>query len=223
MKKKVSIILSVLLAVTVLGVGIYKSDASQGEPKLSQADIEQIVENQYSGKITGLELVKDFNQATYHANIVSDDLAYELQLDGNTGEILYLKEAADTTNEEMELEDPVTESKVDPENEEDKLEKESSNEEDVNETKEHHKHHDKMKNKDKHQQHHQKSDKTTVIDAKQAIDIALQEFPGTIVELELEREDGRLIYEIEIENGEMEAEIEIDAYTGEIIVIELDD
>ncbi|WP_368858685.1 PepSY domain-containing protein [Oceanobacillus saliphilus] len=30
------------------------------------------------------------------------------------------------------------------------------------------------------------------------------------------------MYEVEIENGNKEAEIEIDAYTGEVLVIEID-
>ncbi|MFD0951687.1 PepSY domain-containing protein [Virgibacillus natechei] len=60
------------------------------------------------------------------------------------------------------------------------------------------------------------------MDLGKAEEIALNEFDGQITELELDEDDGRLMYEIEIEDGEDEAEIEIDAYTGEILVIEID-
>jgi len=63
----------------------------------------------------------------------------------------------------------------------------------------------------------------TVIDKDEALEIALAEFPGEVDSIELDEEDGRLIYEIEIESGDEEAEFEIDAMTGEIIVIEIDD
>lgn len=43
-----------------------------------------------------------------------------------------------------------------------------------------------------------------------------------ITELELDEDDGRLIYEIEIESVNGEAEIDIDAYTGDIISISID-
>lgn len=52
--------------------------------------------------------------------------------------------------------------------------------------------------------------------------IALAEFSGTIEGIELDDDDDRLIYEIEIEDGENEAEIEIDAYTGEILFMDLE-
>ena len=55
-----------------------------------------------------------------------------------------------------------------------------------------------------------------------AKEIALKEFAGTVVDLELDEDDGRKIYEIEIENGEDEATVEIDAYTGEILVLDID-
>jgi len=69
----------------------------------------------------------------------------------------------------------------------------------------------------------QQEQKQAVIDINKAINIALEQFPGVVEEVELEEEDGRLIYEIEIEGDGEEAEFEIDAYTGEIIVIEIED
>lgn len=44
-----------------------------------------------------------------------------------------------------------------------------------------------------------------------------------IDDIDLEDKNGRLIYEVEIENGEREAEIIIDAYTGEVIFVEIDE
>ncbi|MFP4457585.1 MAG: PepSY domain-containing protein [Clostridia bacterium] len=41
--------------------------------------------------------------------------------------------------------------------------------------------------------------------------------------MELEEDDDRYIYEVEVLNGETEYEFEIDAYSGEIIKMEIDD
>lgn len=65
--------------------------------------------------------------------------------------------------------------------------------------------------------------KHSVISRQQAINIALAQFPGKVEEVDLDDDDGRLIYEIEIKNGDREAEFEIDAITGKIIDIEIDD
>ena len=57
-----------------------------------------------------------------------------------------------------------------------------------------------------------------------AIEIALTAMPGEVQEIELENEDGKMMYEIEIlaaADGQ-EMEIEIDAETGEVIEIEAD-
>ena len=79
----------------------------------------------------------------------------------------------------------------------------------------------KKHNKEKEDK--EKAPPKTVLSIEEVSKIALQQFSGEIDEIELDEENGRLIYEIEIERGEQEAEIEIDAYTGEIIVIEIEE
>lgn len=67
------------------------------------------------------------------------------------------------------------------------------------------------------------SEPTLIMGMDEAIAFALQEFSGTVTEAELDREDGRFIYEIEIKSNGVEADIEVDAQTGEILIIEIDD
>lgn len=58
----------------------------------------------------------------------------------------------------------------------------------------------------------------------QAVEIALAEVPGEVQETELEREDGVLVYEIEILTADgVEMEVEINADSGEILEIEAED
>lgn len=53
--------------------------------------------------------------------------------------------------------------------------------------------------------------------------IALKEIPGDVVEVELERDDGRIVYEIKVltDNGRVR-EVRLDARTGGILDIEDD-
>jgi len=62
-----------------------------------------------------------------------------------------------------------------------------------------------------------------LINIERVKEIALNEFDGTITDLELDDDDGRFIYEIEVRNGEKEAEFEIDAQTEEILELDIDD
>lgn len=69
----------------------------------------------------------------------------------------------------------------------------------------------------------QKEKKQAIISRETAMEKALAEFSGTVEEVELDEDNGKLRYEVEVVNGEMEAEIEVDAYTGKVIMIEIDD
>lgn len=62
-----------------------------------------------------------------------------------------------------------------------------------------------------------------IITVQQAIDIALKDQAGHVTEVELDEEDGKVRYEIEIETKRGEVEIKIDAKTGKILDVEYDD
>lgn len=58
----------------------------------------------------------------------------------------------------------------------------------------------------------------------QIIEIALSEVAGEVTEVEQEREDGQMIYEIEIlTDDDVEFTVEIDAETGEVLDVEEED
>ncbi|MGP1907046.1 PepSY domain-containing protein [Metabacillus sp. JX24] len=57
----------------------------------------------------------------------------------------------------------------------------------------------------------------------QAIEIARKEAKGEVGDLDLEEEDGRLYYEIEIENGENETTVQVDAFTGAVLSVSVED
>ena len=64
----------------------------------------------------------------------------------------------------------------------------------------------------------------TGLTKEQAIEIALMEVPGQVREVELEREDGVQVYEIEIlTDAGVEMEVEIAADTGDVLEIEAED
>lgn len=54
-------------------------------------------------------------------------------------------------------------------------------------------------------------------------EIALAEREGHIDDIELETDDGYTYYEVEIENRDAEYDIYIEAYTGEVLKVEIDD
>lgn len=202
MKKKI-ILTSGALAITIaLGLGIYKSDASQAEPKLNNDEVRELISAQYPGTITEMELEKENNRAVYEIEIENDGMEYDLKVDGNSGEIIKIKEKKITAQKENETKTT----------DNDKAVKEDTKDAQKQTTQE-----------KKQSSKKEKNNKNLAIDATEAIAIAQKEYSGTVTDLELEEEDGRYIYEIEIKANGEEAELEIDAMTGEIIVIEIEE
>ncbi|WP_158701560.1 PepSY domain-containing protein [Lentibacillus sp. Marseille-P4043] len=198
MKRKVALMIGIFVGACSLGFGIYHSNASQVEPELTMDDIKQLVKAQYPGTITELELDKENNKSVYEVEIAGDGKEYDLHLDGKTGEVVSL-------SKKMTL----------PENNNEN-EKQSNVNDKMKETA-------KDKKEDATSNKKQNTKSKPAIDSKKAVEIASNEFNGSVTDFELDEEDGRLIYEIEMHAINKEAEIEIDAYTGEIIVLSIDE
>lgn len=220
MNKKLGMVIGILVGAAVLGLGIYQSDAAQADPKLSSTDIQKVVESQYPGEITKPELEKELNKAVYKVEIESNGKKYKLKLDGDTGEVLKLKE------KEISNKVKITEENNDA-NDDKSKKKNKANDNAVDQSGKHNNSKNDAKAKSSKQDKSdndkkRNSGKKAVIDESKAKEIALKEFPGIVADLELDEDDGRLIYEISIENGNEEADIDIDAYTGEILELSID-
>lgn len=227
MKKKLGFIISGVVAIGILGFGVLYSSTSQAEASLSTEDIKDMVNEQYPGEITEIEQETEFNRAVYEVEIKTADKEYDIKLDGETGEVLNVSEKPIKNKEKVNNEKEKSTAKVEKDRaKENEKVKENKSEEQpkevvINEKKEQQP--TKEKTKEKAPKQKKSDSKETVISYDEAKRIALEAFAGEIDDIELDREDGRLIYEVEIERGDKEAEIEIDAYTGEIILIEIDE
>lgn len=214
-----------IAVVSIFVFGIYFSGASKVAATMTTKEISDIVTSQYPGEILKNEKETEFNRTVYEVELANEDKMYELKLDGNTGEILEIKEKSHQKYPEIakkiETENQGTAEK---ENMSESLkvqEKEKMQDNGTKNQQKNHKHMDNQKNQPEQSKMNHKHQ--SVISVDEAKRIALNTFAGEIEDVDLERENGRLIYEIEIERGDKEADIEIDAYTGEVIVIEIDE
>lgn len=64
---------------------------------------------------------------------------------------------------------------------------------------------------------------SNIISSNNASNIAAKTVDGRVLEIELDEDDGRLMYEVELWTSKGEAEVEIDAYTGKVLSVEYDD
>lgn len=58
------------------------------------------------------------------------------------------------------------------------------------------------------------------IDSEMAIQIALQQVPGKVIKIELDNDDGLLVYEVYISTIEGIYEVDVNASTGKILKVE---
>lgn len=134
--------------------------------------------------ITDMELDKENGELVYEIELYKDGYEYDLILNAATGEKIFLASHRDAWDDD-----------------------------DYSYNWEHHSDH--HSSHDSHSSHHGQSSRTPSISAEQARKLLLEKVPGAAVkELELDFDDGRLIYEGELRKGNMEYEFEMDADTG---------
>ncbi|MFD1851767.1 PepSY domain-containing protein [Oceanobacillus bengalensis] len=217
MKKKVLAIVGAMSTVVIMGLAFSQSGVVNAGPNLTVENIKEKVGNQYPGEITELKLDNRSSNPVYEVELKMDGKKYELALDGNTGEILRINEKS-AIQKLLDIEDK--------KNNQEKVdlvmkEKENTNVEDMQHEEKTEKTTENSDDKDDKMANSKPKEKAVIGESK-AKEIALGQFPGYVEEIELDHDDGTLVYEIKIENNNGDAEIELDAYTGEVIVVDID-
>src|SRR5699024_2740860 len=132
--KKIITVLSVLVAVSILGFGMYHSAASPNNQLLSEKEITSLISSQYPGEITNLTLNDDNNNAFYQAKIKGDTAEYELKMNAESGEDLKVKETKVLTNKDNSSKDDQNKEATKKKKEQDK-DKNKQNNKDKNQSK----------------------------------------------------------------------------------------
>lgn len=237
MKKKILLCIGAIAIASGIGFTISQSSVVSADPIYSQDEIRKLVTDMYPGTITEFELEKKNNKTVYEVEIKVENKEYELEIDGDTGKVLKLEEKTIMPKKAVEDGQKVTktahvseEAETNEEPEKEAVKQEANAQQQASATTKTtqestvNKQPAKVvetKKEENVQPTNVTPQKKTVISAEQAKKIALQNFNGTIKELELDEDDGRLVYEIELINGNREADIEIDAYTGKVLMLEI--
>ncbi|MEK4300049.1 PepSY domain-containing protein [Oceanobacillus sp. FSL W8-0428] len=202
MRKKMIWMIGMLAALIIVGLTVYQTNATTSSPDLNSEEIIELVNIQYPGQHSEPELSVENGEPVYQMEVTQDQGVYSLKLNGDTGQVIDLTAVEKTATN----------------NKEDDTEKQENTAEENPEADDSESDEGKTENKS----NKQTTENDAMLTHEEAKEIALKEFPGKITDLELDSDDGVYIYEIEIVNGEDEASIEINAYTGNVVMIEID-
>lgn len=214
--------LSIVGAIIIIGgvAGIYQYSASTASANLSLEEAQTKAQQQFPGDVVDIDLNERGNNSIYEIEIEGSDYSYELELDANSGEILHLeeKELKDKNNRSKTVDDSGDQDDQQTANEQQGTQNDDAADDKDDIEKE-------IKQDQSKKATNEKSSKTP-ISKEQAIEIAVAEINSgnpVVQELELDEDDGYLYYEMELITDKKEVEIEIDAYTGAIIALSIED
>ncbi|MFD1067108.1 PepSY domain-containing protein [Oceanobacillus locisalsi] len=206
MRKKIIWVISALAVFAIIGLTVYQTNATSSNPDLNSEEIKTFVNDQYPGQHTEPELNVENGEPVYQMEVTQDQGVYSLKLNGDTGQVIDLTAVERTA-----------------ENKEEETEKDTApQEENVNENPESNDGSEREEANTEDNANNPTTENDAVISHEEAMEIARNEFPGEVTDLEMDSDDDMLIYEIEMIDGEDEATIEINAYTGNIITLEID-
>ncbi|MBA4602232.1 PepSY domain-containing protein [Thermoactinomyces mirandus] len=187
-------VLTGAVVIAGLGFGINQIFAGEGNPALTEKEAAQKAEERYPGTVKEIELDDKGTRHVYEIELLGSNGEYEIKMDAGTGEILKVEQSRTTGTKASD--DGRKGDEVDDVRDDQGGKSQPAPEKSATEQKR--------------------------ISYEQAKNIALSKFNGKIGEIELDEDDGRWIYEVEIKKGRQEADMEIDAYTGKILFMSIE-
>ncbi|WP_227396018.1 PepSY domain-containing protein [Jeotgalibacillus aurantiacus] len=185
-------------------VGIVNPEPANESDLISVDEAKEKALAEYEGVVESVELEKQFRGYLYEIDIDNGEIDYDLDMDASTGEILKAKEERDDDDDDRDDDNSQNTDQADDNSSDDDNRTASataSNGTSANTNEEY-------------------------ITQEEAVSIAMAEVSGTLESVEFDDDDGRMIYEIEINTGngdDDDADFEIDAVTGEILEMNLED
>ncbi|GEM01163.1 Uncharacterized membrane protein YkoI [Halolactibacillus halophilus] len=242
----IKVVGSLIGGLTVFLVSAYVFQFAMGtaEAKMSIEEIEALASERFPGEIIEVE----YDDDTYEVEIKTETQSFELVLDATSGEILYLEEknqiVATTDNVEVKANQTSEEKNTD-----DTTEVSNNDENQVTDTTDTTTTSDDTNESTSDAEEATPPSTTDDKDAKsipndKASDVAKEKVATTpavminqgeaqkiarekadnakVTEIELEEDDGATYYQVELENETHEFEVEIDAFTGKVLIIEME-
>lgn len=204
--KKLIIITLCIIAIGAVAVGVQMFSASADDPSLNSEEAKELAASRYPGKVTVIELNNESGEQIYTMEIDGDDNDYRLKLNADSGDVVQLSEITNADSQEAASEESAADTASEPEPDAEESSSEEAppaEEEPSRET--------------------GSSSNQLPISMDDAKSIALEEVGGgSVTDIELDDDDGRVLYELEIVSSQGEVDVDVDARTGEIIVISYD-
>lgn len=246
----VKVIGSLVGGLTVFLVSAYVFQLAMGttEAKMSIEEIEALASERFPGEVVEVE----YDDNTYEIEIKTETQSFELVLDATTGEILYLEEknqVVASTDDVKVKDDQTSKEQTTEENTEASTDDNQTGEvTDAGDAKKTSDDTNGSTSDTKEEPAAPKSNdvetSTPSIPNENASDVAKETVANTpavminqgqaqkiarekannakVIEIELEEDDGLTYYQVELENDTHEFEVEIDAFTGKVLIIEME-
>lgn len=185
-----------ILVLLVVGAGSWYGVTKafdRSESSISEETISKMIQQKYDGTIEAIEMIQANKRQDYKLTLIKEKLAYDLVVNGQTGEVLSFiqQKRAVQEIETAKKSEPVQETETTQTSESEKIVQSNENNE--------------------------PQPATIPITEDQAKQIASEKVTGTITSIELDDEDDQLVYEVEVDQSKTkEATVVINAYSGKI-------
>ncbi|MED1864357.1 PepSY domain-containing protein [Fictibacillus nanhaiensis] len=230
MNKKIAVISGIMIVILLLVFGTREWVNGKQGSTLEKEEMNRIVSTKYTGEILSTELTNRDDKHQYKTVLKSEQGVYVIWSDAVSGDILDMnrsgkqesQEGRITKNEAEKIAAKHGEVKSAEYMEENKVYLVSVQNEGKTYTLQINGTTGYIVSKDEVEIENEPAEPNTKITKEEARQIAQKEVKGTITDIELDDEDGVIVYEVEVETKTKESQVIINAFSGEVTSVTME-